>query len=36
VAMGNAIPAAKRAARYETATNAEDGVALAIEKFVLQ
>jgi Cof subfamily protein (haloacid dehalogenase superfamily) len=36
VAMGNAIPAVKQAARYETATNAEDGVARAIEMFVLQ
>jgi hydroxymethylpyrimidine pyrophosphatase-like HAD family hydrolase len=34
--MGNAIPAVKQAARYETATNAEDGVARAIEMFVLQ
>jgi len=36
VAMGNAIPAVKATARYETATNAEDGVARAIEMFVLQ
>ncbi len=36
VAMGNAIPAVKQTARFETATNAEDGVALAIERFVLQ
>ena len=35
VAMGNAIAAVKQTARYETATNAEDGVALAIERFVL-
>ena len=35
VAMGNAIPAVKQTARFETATNAEDGVALAIERFVL-
>jgi Cof subfamily protein (haloacid dehalogenase superfamily) len=35
VAMGNAIPAVKQAARYETATNAEDGVARAIEMLVL-
>lgn len=36
VAMGNAIPAVKQVARFETATNAEDGVALAIERFVLK
>lgn len=36
VAMGNAIPAVKQTARFETASNAEDGVALAIERFVLQ
>lgn len=36
VAMGNAIAAVKQTARFETATNAEDGVALAIERFVLQ
>lgn len=35
VAMGNAIPAVKAAAKYETASNREDGVALAIERFVL-
>lgn len=35
VAMGNAIAAVKQTARFETATNAEDGVALAIERFVL-
>ena len=35
VAMGNAIPAVKQTAGFETATNAEDGVALAIERFVL-
>jgi len=36
VAMGNAIAAVKQTARFETATNADDGVALAIERFVLQ
>ncbi len=36
VAMGNAIAAVKAMARFETATNAEDGVARAIERFVLQ
>jgi len=36
VAMGNAIEAVKQTARFETVTNAEDGVALAIERFVLQ
>lgn len=35
VAMGNAIPAVKQAARYETTTNADDGVARAIETFIL-
>lgn len=36
VAMGNAIPVVKWTARFETASNAEDGVALAIKRFVLQ
>lgn len=36
VAMGNAIDAVKAVARFETATNSEDGVARAIERFVLQ
>ncbi|WP_313345623.1 sugar-phosphatase [Stenotrophomonas sp.] len=36
VAMGNAIDAVKTTALHETATNSEDGVALAIERFVLQ
>ncbi|WP_416056266.1 sugar-phosphatase [Stenotrophomonas maltophilia] len=36
VAMGNAIDAVKAAARFETTTNAEEGVARAIEQFVLQ
>lgn len=35
VAMGNAIDAVKATALHETATNSEDGVALAIERFVL-
>lgn len=35
VAMGNAEPAVKAAAAYVTATNQEDGVAQAIERFVL-
>lgn len=35
VAMGNAIDAVKATALHETATNAEDGVALAIECFVM-
>ncbi|MDR1702587.1 MAG: Cof-type HAD-IIB family hydrolase [Sporomusaceae bacterium] len=34
-AMANGTDLAKRAARYQTATNNEDGVALAIEKYVL-
>jgi Cof subfamily protein (haloacid dehalogenase superfamily) len=33
VAMGNALPEVKENVRYVTATNAEDGVAIAIEKF---
>ena len=36
VAMGNASEAVKAIARYVTASNEEDGVALAIEKFVLK
>lgn len=35
VAMGNAIPEAKQAAKYLTAVNGEDGLAKAIEKFLL-
>lgn len=35
VAMGNANPRVKSAARYVTGTNDEDGVARAIERFVL-
>lgn len=35
VAMGNAYPSVKAVADYVTATNDEDGVALAIERFVL-
>ncbi|WP_412988851.1 sugar-phosphatase [Pediococcus siamensis] len=35
VAMGNAIPEAKALATYVTATNEQDGVAQAIQKFVL-
>ncbi|WP_024527356.1 sugar-phosphatase [Serratia fonticola] len=35
VAMGNAIPELKEIAQHVTGTNTEDGVALAIEKFVL-
>lgn len=36
VAMGNSIEAVKATARFETATNADEGVARAIERFVLQ
>ncbi|HVL10113.1 MAG TPA: HAD-IIB family hydrolase, partial [Burkholderiaceae bacterium] len=36
VAMGNAIDAVKAVARFETATNADEGVARAIERFVLR
>jgi hydroxymethylpyrimidine pyrophosphatase-like HAD family hydrolase len=35
VAMGNAQPEVKEAVRFVTASNAEDGVAMAIERFVL-
>lgn len=35
VAMANAFPEVKAAADYVTASNNEDGVALAVEKFVL-
>ncbi len=34
-AMGNAHPLAKQAARYETASNEEDGVAQAIERYAV-
>lgn len=34
VAMGNAIPEAKQAAKYITDTNEEDGLAKAIEKYL--
>ena len=34
-AMGNACPAAKAAARYTTGTNAEGGVGMAVEQYVL-
>lgn len=35
VAMGNALPEVREAVRYVTGTNVEDGVAAAIERFVL-
>ncbi|MCV5342752.1 HAD hydrolase family protein, partial [Escherichia coli] len=35
VAMDNAIPAVKEAANFITKSNLEDGVAFAIEKYVL-
>jgi Cof subfamily protein (haloacid dehalogenase superfamily) len=35
VAMGNAPPEVREAVRYTTASNSEDGVALAIERFAL-
>lgn len=35
VAMGNAVPAIKAAAQAETTTQNEDGVGVALEKFVL-
>ena len=34
-AMGNGEPAAKEAAKYITSANSEDGIAEAIEKWVL-
>jgi len=36
VAMGNAIDAVKAVARFETTTNSDDGVARAIETYVLR
>ena len=36
VAMDNAIPSVKEVANFVTKSNLEDGVAYAIEKFVLQ
>jgi Cof subfamily protein (haloacid dehalogenase superfamily) len=35
IAMGNALPEVRQSVRYVTATNDEDGVALAIERFAL-
>ncbi len=35
IAMGNAIPEAKQLATFVTDTNENDGVAHAIQKFVL-
>ena len=35
VAMANALPEVKAAARYETLTNEEDGVAVFLERYVL-
>jgi Cof subfamily protein (haloacid dehalogenase superfamily) len=35
IAMGNATPEVQRAARRVTASNAEDGFAIAIERFIL-
>ncbi|CQR23597.1 sugar phosphatase [Yersinia enterocolitica] len=35
VAMGNAIPELKEITQFITATNSEDGVAVAIEEFVI-
>lgn len=35
VAMGNAVPQARQAADAVTGKNSEDGVAAAIEKYVL-
>jgi Cof subfamily protein (haloacid dehalogenase superfamily) len=36
VAMGNSLPEVREAVRYVTATNDDDGVALAIERFALR
>jgi Cof subfamily protein (haloacid dehalogenase superfamily) len=36
VAMGNALPEVRESVRYVTATNDEDGVAIAIERFALR
>lgn len=36
VAMGNAVDSVKAVANYVTTTNNEDGVAVAVEKFVLE
>ena len=36
VAMGNAVDIVKATALHQTTTNSEDGVALAIERFVLR
>ena len=36
VAMGNAVPEVKQAAKYVTADNEHDGVGLAVEKFILE
>jgi Cof subfamily protein (haloacid dehalogenase superfamily) len=36
IAMGNSLPEVRQAVRYVTATNDDDGVALAIERFALQ
>jgi len=35
VAMGNAQPEVKQSVRFVTASNDDDGVALAIERFVI-
>lgn len=35
VAMANAVPALKAVAKAETASNDEDGVAAALEQYVL-
>ena len=36
IAMGNAVEPVRQAARYVTGSNADDGVAQALERFVLQ
>jgi hydroxymethylpyrimidine pyrophosphatase-like HAD family hydrolase len=35
IAMGNALAEVQQSVRYVTATNDEDGVALALERFAL-
>jgi HAD superfamily hydrolase (TIGR01484 family) len=36
IAMGNAFPEVRRAAQFVTASNAQDGFAHAVERFILQ
>ena len=36
VAMANALPEVRKSVKYVTASNSEDGVAIAIDRFVLK